>query len=264
MTRAYLTSGCQIACAPPGTIPSPEDESFQTLSWTPAPHLGTVASILRATGTWNFSTFCRFDAEDWWFRLRFPAAADHAAGQPVTLGFEGLATVADVWLNGLPVLSSDNMFVAHTVRTAALRPGANELILRFRALDALLQAKRPRPRWRAPLVEHQQLRWLRTTLLGRTPGWSPSAAAVGPWRPIWIETAANLKIEPPSIRTRIQGTTGLVRLRCRIQHSLPTDLARVELVLSRNGREYRGALIRDGATPEAEFAGELAVEMVAL
>ncbi len=263
-TRIYLTCGWEIVAVPPDTITSPEDEAFQTLSWTPAPHLGTAASILRAAGTWNLSIPRRFDGEEWWYRVRLTAPADHVDGQPITLGFDGLATVAEVWLNGRPVLNSDNMFLSHTVRTTELQPGANELTLRFRALDAVLQAKRPRPRWRAPLVEHQQLRWLRTTLLGRMPGWSPPAAAVGPWRPIWMETAAAMEIEPPSIRTRIQGTTGVVRLRCRFRHRPATALARVELVLSRAGREHRGTLSHTEATPEAEFSGELAVENVVL
>jgi len=59
-------------------------------------------------------------------------------------------------------------------RLTSVRPwmselaAANELVICFRALDRALEAKRPRPKWRTPMVESQQLRWFRTTLLGRT------------------------------------------------------------------------------------------------
>ena len=51
-----------------------------------------------------------FDAQDYWFRCRF-SAQEHDA----VLDFEGLATLADVWLNGEPILSSVNMYLRHQV-----------------------------------------------------------------------------------------------------------------------------------------------------
>jgi hypothetical protein len=57
-------------------------------------------------------------------------------------------------------------------------------VIAFRALDAVLAARRPRPRWKTALVAQQNLRWARTTLLGRLPGWSPPVTAVGPWAPV--------------------------------------------------------------------------------
>src|SRR6185295_7022088 len=105
----------------------------------------------------------------------------------VVLGFDGLATHADAWLNGQPLLHSSNMFHEHEIDIGSRISSHNDLLLRFSSLDAELARKRPRPRWRAPMVEHQQLRWVRTTLLGRTPGWSPPAAMVGPWKDVWLE-----------------------------------------------------------------------------
>src|SRR5262249_3224700 len=141
--------------------------------WQPAPVPGTAASALRAAGRWSLDAAPRrFDARDWWYRCRFTAAPPNA-GECVVLALDGLATIAEAWLNGELLLRSDNMFVAHQVDVGSrLRP-LNELCVRFAALDPLLARRRPRPRWRAPMVEHQQLRWIRTTLLGRTPGWSP-------------------------------------------------------------------------------------------
>lgn len=174
------------ACAPDSTVhPSALDAA--ALDWTPARVPCTAASALRDAGTWDLDAAERdFDAEDWWFRTSF-VAAPLQGDEEGWLCFDGLATVAEVWLNGALLLSTEGMFTAHECRVRALLPGANSLAIRFRALDALLAAKRPRPRWRVPMIAHQQLRWFRTTLLGRTPGWSPPAAAVGPWRPVRLE-----------------------------------------------------------------------------
>jgi len=101
-------------------------------------------------------------------------------------------------------MRSTSMFVAQQREVRSLpKPGCNCLVLRFHALDALLAAKRPHPRWRAPMVAHQQLRWSRTTLLGRTPGWSPPAALVGPFRDIWRERRNGLRVASSSLRASV-------------------------------------------------------------
>ena len=64
------------------------------------------------------------------------------------------------------------------------RSADNELAMRFAALAPWLADRRPRPRWKTDGATHQNLRWLRTTLLGRQPGWAVTPAPVGPWRPV--------------------------------------------------------------------------------
>src|SRR2546426_8099024 len=109
------------------------------------------------------------------------------------------------------------MFVAHERAIDGRLRDANELVIRFQALDRLLKAKRPRPRWRAPMVENQQLRWFRTTLLGRTPGWSPPVAPVGPWRPVRLEQRSGLSVEELSCRPCPDGDGGTVELRATLR-----------------------------------------------
>ena len=154
------------------------------LAWVPAEVPGTVAAALRAQGLWTSGVADRdlLDGRDWWFRCRF---ADPGNG-PWLLQMGGLATLADVWLNGVHLLHSDDMFVEHELEIDCLRPvdAENELSLRFAALDPLLVCRRARPRWRSRLVRHQNLRWIRTSLLGRMDGWAAWAAPVGPWRPV--------------------------------------------------------------------------------
>jgi beta-mannosidase len=155
----------------------------------------TAAAARRSLGEWRLDDpALDFDASVWWFKLDFgvnfvanlPAASD--ATTEHWLHFDGLATLCQVWLNDQLLVQSDNMFLAHAVPvSSALLVGTNCLVIRCDALTNALAVKRPRPQWRTPMVAHQQLRWLRTTLLGRTPGWSPPAAVVGPWRPVWLE-----------------------------------------------------------------------------
>ena len=243
--RAILTSGWELGRATSAGSPA----------WSAIEALGTVADALRACGAWSLDAAAqRFDGTDWWYRSHFDAPPGAAAAQTV-LGFDGLATVADVWLNGELILHSDNMFLEHEVALQNLRARNNELLLRFHSLDALLTARRPRPRWRTPMVENQQLRWFRTTLLGRTPGWSPPAAAVGPWRPIWIETREFIDVSHFALRSELQGTTGIVEVECVLTAFDKREIARVDLILARGAERYRTTLaLRTGAT---SYAGRL-------
>ena len=95
-----------------------------------------------------------FDASDWWFCTEFDAGPAPAAA---VLELGGLATVADVFLNGALLCHSENMFLPLEV-AAPLRRGRNEIVLRFAALNPLLAERRARPRWKTYLVGSQNLR----------------------------------------------------------------------------------------------------------
>ena len=64
---------------------------------------------------------------DWLYRCAFDLTEDQA-GQAAALCFDGLDTIATVWLNGTKLLASDNMFVPLRAPTGGLlRPGRNEI-----------------------------------------------------------------------------------------------------------------------------------------
>ena len=84
------------------------------------------------------------DAEDWWYRTTFDAP-DLPPGHPCHLCFDGLATLAEVWLNGHRLLTTDNMFRAYRVNVALYLRPRNELVLGFRSLAEELKKKRSRP-----------------------------------------------------------------------------------------------------------------------
>lgn len=187
--------GWELAACAPAAVDSPGALKSAQLEWVRCESPMTAAAALRAAGQWSLDGPARrFDADDWWYRCRFTAKQSRASDEQ-WLCFDGLATIADVWLNGELLLSAQGMFTAHECRVDHRLRAENELVLRFHSLDAALKTKRPRPRWRVPMLEEQQLRWFRTTLLGRTPGWSPPAPPVGPWRPIRLETRSEIAVE---------------------------------------------------------------------
>jgi beta-mannosidase len=106
-----------------------------------------------------------------------------------------------VWLNGTHILSSRNMFATHRIDVTSLLRDSNELTICFRSLGKALEPRRARPKWKTMLVNHQNLRWFRTTLLGRMPGWSPLIAPVGPWAPIGLESVEKIEVKALRIVT---------------------------------------------------------------
>ena len=198
-----------LAAVVPGSAQMPRDLAGLAPDWIPCSGPMPVAAALRAAGRWDLEHPRDFDAEEWWYRCRFTALATDAKAR---LRFEGLATIADVWLNGTHILKSESMFAANVVDVSGVLAANNELFLRFRALAPLLAMKRPRPQRRTRMVTDQQLRWHRTAVLGRAAGWCPPAAPVGPWRPVLLQTASPLGCEEADIQVGLQGEDGLVRL----------------------------------------------------
>jgi beta-mannosidase len=249
--RRLLHAGWSICSAPPEGGAAPPLEA----RWLPIREAATVAAALRERGEWSpDGAPVEFDRSDWWYRVRFERP-EAARDTELVLRFDGLATIADVHLNGKPLLASDNMFVRHERDvTRLLVSGANELTLRFASLDARLARLRGRPRWRTPMVVQQQLRWVRTTLLGRTPGWSPPAAPVGPWRPVWLEERAPSDPRDLRLSAVVEGGVGVLRCRCEFAGQAAIDGASVEI--EADGRVHAQALAAGGS---GVFAGELRV-----
>lgn len=257
--RERLVHGWELRAVPAGSAGAPDELLPDDGVWLTMEAPSTVASVLAGRGLWSLNGPARrFDAEDWWFRVGFDAPQTRP-GESLRLRFDGLAGRVDVWLDGELLLSSGNMFVAQDLE---LRPGRHQLHLRFHALDSLLAARRARPRWRAPMVEHQQLRWWRVSLLGRTPGWSPPVAAVGPWRDVWIERRGPTSLHPPRLQVSVgDAGVGEVSIDCAPHDPGAAGIARLVFELERGGIVHRTELAPiDGGS--ASFSGRLSIPSV--
>jgi beta-mannosidase len=259
-----LSEGWQAAPADPAL--APHRDAPEGLSWVAARVPGTAAAALRDAGEWSRAEERDFDTEDWWFRTSFQATPVEA-DEEVVLCLQGIATVAEVYLNGELILQSESMFARYCLNVGALLEQCNELAIRCRALSPLLEPRRrPRARWRTRVVPEGNLRFFRTMLLGRAPGFAPGPAAVGPWRGVSLQRRRRLAVEELTLRAAVSEGAKEGRLAVRaILRSLngePFESAAIELSGPSGTARASLSLLPQGEGIEA--SGELLVPDVAL
>jgi beta-mannosidase len=187
--------------------------------WLPATVPGTAASVLRAAGRLpDGAAGPDLDETDWWFRTAFDAEPA-GPGEQVLLRVGGIATIGVVVLNGEPVGAVSSMYEELTIDVGDRLRGRNELMIACAALGPeLRRPRKPRARWRSRIVKDGALRWFRTTVLGRAPGFAPGPAPVGPWRPIELERRRGVAIDDVRLRVRVDDHgTGSLALAARIR-----------------------------------------------
>lgn len=219
-----ITSGWRLYRTAPGAAINPTELDRNTCHHDVDVPGTVAASILGEDGD-PFHPGLDIDAFDWWYETEF--AGD--AGADCALVFEGLATIAEVWLNGKKIHASRNMFRQYRIDVSDVIASTNHLAIAFRSVGTELKTRRPRPRWKTNLVNHQQLRWLRTTLLGRIPGWTPPIPPIGPWRGIRLEVNAPYSVDHAQVVPFLEENAARVavdvRLQCHGDATQPTAAA---------------------------------------
>lgn len=227
-----LEGGWTMLLTEGGRYSSPS-EVHRPAARLPAPVPGTVASALSAAGLFDVQDPQPLADKDAWY---FRSLEGEAPGEAI-LRFEGLATIADIYINSELRLRSESMFAGHDL--PVILTGADEIALCFRALAPHLEQRGPRARWRPRMFDHQGLRLVRTTLLGHMPGWCPSVHAIGPWRPISILRPAHHRLTNLRL-TATLGPQGQGRLAVAFDLAHPAEVIEIECA----GRSL--SLTRDG------------------
>ncbi|WP_439646822.1 glycosyl hydrolase 2 galactose-binding domain-containing protein [Lentzea aerocolonigenes] len=192
--------------------------------WLPAKVPGTAAEIINEHRGRLVYDEANLDGRDWWWRTTVANASPNANW---LLTVDGLATIADVWISGTHVLSSENMFRSYATTLATL-PQSVTVVIRCRATHPFIAARYPRPRWKSSLVTLQGWRWLRTTLLGRVPAWAGSTAPVGPWRPLSLRAIDRPYVVGHCLSTELDGEDGIFTAEVRFVAPKPPRHASIK------------------------------------
>ncbi len=189
----------ELASSPAGTWSRLADVSFANA----IPASTTVAAALSQANQLDLASPPDLDGSDHWFRTRI---ANVGEAPRTLMVLEGLATVADLWIDGIHVLHSENMFRRHEIDVSRQVRNDSEIVMRFSALPRGLSQRRPRLRWRTRIVEQQQLRWTRTSLIGRTPGFCPGVPVIGPYRGMSLLCQYDVSVRRASVAAFVEGT----------------------------------------------------------
>ena len=180
-----------------------------------------------AVGGWTPGAVAFGDGVDASFATTLEASVDGI------LRFDGIATLATVLIDGEAVAESSSMWVPVEVPLAA---GSHAIEVRCRALaPELAVSRKPRARWRQKVAYDGNLRWFRTTLNGRAPGFAPGPPVVGLWRPVWF-----IADEPVlRVRTRVEGDVGVVTVLTDLPEGTRVRVAGVSAVVAGGKAELR-------------------------
>ncbi len=234
-------------------------DGSDALTWRPAHVPGTAAGVLRDAGV---AIGDDLDGQAWTFRTTFEAAPA-GSGEDVVLRLDGIATLAEVELNGERIADVGSMFEAHEIEVGGRLRGTNELVIRCLPLTPALEVPRkPRARWRTNLVADGRLRWVRTMILGRAPGFAPGPPAVGPWRPVWLARRRGLVVEALTLRPGVEGEAGLLHVDGRIRTLDGTTPDQVRAEIDGPSGHHTVALDLSPAGGGITFRGTLRVPSV--
>jgi len=135
----------------------------------------------------NIFLLRQWEGHEWWYCRSFPTP-EGIAGKRVDLVFSGLDCFATIWLNGIEIGRTANMFVEHRFSVAEfLRPeGDNDLVVRLGSAVNAARGHRIEPSETAMEVNWEQLAVRKAPHMY---GWdiAPRAVSAGIWRPAALE-----------------------------------------------------------------------------
>lgn len=179
----------------------------------------------------------------WWYRTTFEFnEADHK-DERYDLLFEGLDTFATVYLNGVELGSTDNMFISHGFEvTRELKKGKNVLAVKFDPIDVHVKEK-VQYYWSGFSKERI---WTRKNQSHWGWDWGPSLVTAGIWKDVHLKKRMNASIDSVFAKTT----------------SITEDKAFVDIEIEvdsfRRGKDYQvGVELSFG---EEKFTGSAAVQ----
>ena len=141
--------------------------------------------------------------KQWIFKKTFDLPQRIINSEKIEIVFEGLDTIAHIWLNGKLIGKTNNMFITHRFGlTGMFRAKSNHLLVKF---DSPLQYGRALMSRYGKLSEDENSYpsrvYLRKAQYQFGWDWAPSLPGCGIWRPVHLEAADQARIEDICIRT---------------------------------------------------------------
>ncbi|MGB9006470.1 MAG: hypothetical protein WCB96_12165, partial [Candidatus Aminicenantales bacterium] len=194
--------------------------------WYPAAVPGCVLTDLRKNGLVG-DPYLRshenalqwIGERDWEYRTAFALQAADLQTERLELVFQGLDTLADVFLNNNPVLKADNFYRQWVVDVHSYaRAGENELRIVFYATRPYIEMRKKRAPWKLP----EDFAYIRKPPYHYGWDWGPVFLTAGIWRPAFLRLGNGPYIESVQVVTdALDDQLARLRLVCQVKAALP-------------------------------------------
>jgi beta-mannosidase len=175
--------------------------------------------------------------KDWWYRREFRLAKS-ALREKTELVFDGIDTYATVWVNGIEVGRTDNMFRQYRFDvTDVVKPGeVNVVVVRIASTVKIIEAIDPKEYFACFNVSRI---FVRKAQCHFSWDWAPHLPAIGIWQSVWLESYDSGRLTDVCVRTRCNGA---------ISFFIETDQRRLRQDL--DGRVDRGRKTESYVPPD--------------
>lgn len=175
----------------PATVPGNIHTDLLNLKKIKDPFFGTNESELQWIGE-----------TDWSYKTTFDVSAELLSKKNIRLTFSGLDTYSDVYLNGVKILTTDNMFREWKVDAKPyLISKNNKMVIRFRNVFSENNAKWETAPYRLQAFPNNDQADTMIALYSRKAqfhygwDWGPRLVTCGIWKPIVLEGWNEIKME---------------------------------------------------------------------
>lgn len=156
----------------------------------------------------------------WVYRKRFDCPPDLFDRKRIELVFEGIDTVARIWLNGEPVGETENMFIEHRFDAKPLlKPEGNELVVAFEPAREYGMRKRKEHSIDAINTTRS---YVRKDQYVHGWDWCPPLEGCGIWRAVSLEGVDQARIDCVHVQTEEIGD-GWADLKLEVELDRVTD-----------------------------------------
>ncbi|AOZ93052.1 beta-mannosidase [Paenibacillus crassostreae] len=168
----------------------------------------------------------------WWYRTVFKWDKGVGDSERCELTFDGLDTFATIFLNGIEIGNTENMFISHTFDvTRELLDGKNVIAVKFDPLSKHIAEKKPNPSFYSSYSKERI--WVRKAQMHFGWDWGPRLVAVGIWQPVRLERMKIAKLDDVFARTaEISETTAKVDINVKVEAFKGEDDLEVVIRLS--------------------------------
>jgi len=235
----------------PGQVPGCVQMDLMALDQLPDPFYRT-----------NEVETIKLEHKNWVYRRAFDLDHETVEADMVELVFEGVDTIAEIYLNDTYLAQIENMFMPFRFDvTDLLRVGENELTVRLLSPVDLPLALQRNSGLKLTATSDQARNYIRKAQYSYGWDWGPRIAQVGIWRSVYLDVSDRARLYDPYVGTEaISKDAALVRASVSVDLCACTE-ADLEFAISRDGQLVAQGSVVSAPTPEGA-GGELLLSIL--